>query len=98
MDLATFEQINRTERSARAYLLPGDLRANGACPRCTARKPYRLASGKLRCARCHYTFHLRTGRWLNQGALSFQQWMRAVKLFELDVAPGTAAAQLRVTY
>lgn len=96
MDLPTFERINRTERSARAYLLQEH--SPPACPRCACGTVYRLASGRLRCASCRYTFHALTGRWLNQGAFSCQQWLRAVKLFELDVTAGLAATQLGVTY
>ncbi|HVG43704.1 MAG TPA: IS1595 family transposase [Longimicrobium sp.] len=96
MDLATFERINRTERSARAYLL--DKNTHAVCPRCTSRRSYLLKCGRRRCASCRYTFHALTGRWLNHGAFSSRQWLRAVKLFELDVAAGPAAAQLGVTY
>lgn len=98
MDLATFERINSSEWSARAYMLERNDHSSTSCPRCAALKPYQLADGRMRCTRCRFTFHLLTGRWLNQGAFSLQQWMRAVKLFELDVAAGTAAAQLGVTY
>src|SRR6185436_15974698 len=98
MDLATFERLNRTERSARAYLLDRGGRSSAACPRCALRSPYVLGDGRMRCPRCRYTFHLLTGLWLNCGAFSPRQWMRAVKLFELDVAAGPAAAQLGVTY
>jgi transposase len=68
------------------------------CPKCRSRKLYALQGGRRRCARCAYTFHDFSQRFLNNGNLSCQQWLRLIKLFELEVPTGRMADQLGVTY
>lgn len=68
------------------------------CPKCRSRKLYSLRDGKRRCSRCSYTFHDFSQRFINNGNLSAQQWLRLIKLFELEVPTGRMAEQLGITY
>lgn len=99
MDLSTYERLTKSESTARNYLSKKCLK-NGHrfCPRCLTRRLYRLQDGRRRCARCGYTFHDFTGRWINQGSLSCLQWLRLIKLFELEVSARKMAFQLNVAY
>ncbi len=99
MDLDTYESLIKSESSARRFLL-GQCWNNHQrfCPRCRERKLYRLRDGRRRCGRCGYTFHDFTRRWLNEAGLTPGQWLRLVKLFELEVGPGQAAEQLGLAY
>lgn len=99
MDLETYEKLVRSESSARRFLLGFCWKNHQrSCPRCQGRRLYRLADGRRRCARCHYPFHDFSRRWINRGALSAPQWLRLLKLFELEVSTRKMAAQLKVAY
>ena len=54
------------------------------CLRCHSREIYRLASGRNRCKRCHYTFSEFSGRWLSQSRLSCSEWIQVVALFAAE--------------
>jgi transposase len=99
MDLYAYEQLIKSENSARNYVL-GFCWKNQQrfCPRCRARKLYKLQSGSRRCSRCHYTFHDFSGRWINTGSLTCGQWLRILKLFELELSTRKIAQQLRLAY
>jgi len=99
MDLSTYERLIKSESAARKYLL-GFCWKNQQrfCPRCRSRKFYRLKDGRRRCARCRYPFHDFTGRWINRGALRPDQWLRLIKLFELELSARKMAAQLQLSY
>ena len=58
------------------------------------KKLYRLQDEKRRCSACRYTFHDFTGRWINQGNLIAGQWLRLIKLFELELSARKIAQQL----
>lgn len=99
MDLRAFESLVRTESAARRYVLGFCWKNHQRfCPRCRCRKLYRLADGRRRCAHCRYTFHDLSGRWINRGRLSLSQWVRLIKLFELEVSARKMAVQLGVAY
>jgi len=99
MELEAYEKLVRTESSARRYLLGYCWKNHQRfCPRCRQRKLYRLADGRRRCARCRYTFHDFSGRWINRGGLDCAQWLRVVKLFELEVSTRKLASQLGIAY
>lgn len=68
------------------------------CPRCRCRKVYTLSTGRRRCSRCGYTFHDFSLRFLNNGNLTCGQWLRLLKLFELDIHTGRMAEQLSLSY
>ncbi len=99
MDLTTYESIIKSDTGAIKYLLGKCLKNHQRiCPKCTCRKLWKLGIGKRRCSRCRYTFKDFTGRWLNQSRLSCQNWLRLIKLFELEVSTNKIASQLAVSY
>jgi len=99
MDLISYEKLIKTEFSARKYMLGFCLKNHQRiCPRCGHRKLYRLADSRRRCSRCRYSFNDFTGRWANRGALSCRDWLRLIKLFELEVSTRKIASQLGIAY
>jgi len=99
MRLEAYESLISSPASARKYLLGFCWKNHQRhCPRCRTRKLYRLADGRRRCSKCGFTFHDFSGRWINTGALSPQNWLRIIKLFELEVSTRKAAAQLGLAY
>jgi len=99
MDLKTYETLVKSENSARRYLLGFCWKNHQRfCPRCGSRGLYRLSDDRRRCKRCGYTFHDFSRRWLNQCGLSPDQWLRLIKLFELEVGPTQASEQLGAAY
>jgi transposase len=99
MDLTTYERLVKTENAARKYLLGFCFENHQRfCPRCKEKKLYRLADDRRRCSSCHYTFHDFSGRWINQGNLTAGQWLRLIKLFELELSIRKIAQQLRLSY
>lgn len=99
MDLEQYERIVSSEARARRFVLGFCWKNHQRfCPRCRHRRSYRLTDGRRRCARCRYTFHDLSGRWINRGGLSLQQWLRLLKLFELEVSVRKSAAQLGLAY
>ena len=56
------------------------------CRRCgNEDRIYRLSGGRLRCAKCRYSFREFTGRWLGRHRLAAQVWLAAIKCFELGL-------------
>lgn len=99
MDLYTYEHIIRSKKSSRNYLLGFCFKNHQRiCPRCNGRKLYRLQDNRRRCAKCRFTFHDFTGRWINHGALTPDQWLRLIKLFELEISTRKIASQLGIAY
>lgn len=79
MDLSTYESLIRSESAARRFVLGFCFKnQQRLCPRCRTRKLYRTGD-RRRCARCRYTFHDLTDRWINRGRLTPGQWLRIVK-------------------
>ncbi len=99
MDLKAYEHLIRTESAARKFML-GFCWKNQQrfCPKCRQRKLYRLTDGRRRCSRCGYTFHDFSGRWINLVDLDCGQWLRLIKLFELELSSRKIAQQLSVSY
>ena len=99
MDISIYYDLVSHENKAFKYLSKKCLK-NGhrICPRCGRRKHYKLGDGRRRCARCHYTFHDFSGRWINHGRLSCIQWLSIVKLFELEVSTRKIASQVGIAY
>jgi len=99
MDLTTYERLVKTDNAARKYLLGFCFENHQRfCPRCKEKKLYRLADDRRRCSSCRYTFHDFSGRWINQGNLTAGQWLRLIKLFELELSIRKIAQQLRLSY
>ena len=68
------------------------------CPRCRCRKLWKLADGKRCCSRCRYSFHDLSGRWINACRLPLDDWLRVVKLFELELSTRKIAEQMNLAY
>jgi transposase len=99
MDLTAYERLVKTENAARKYLLGFCFENHQRfCPRCKEKKLYRLADDRRRCSSCRYNFHDFSGRWINQGNLTTGQWLRLIKLFELELSVRKIASQLRLSY
>ncbi|MFW5730236.1 MAG: transposase [Desulfonatronovibrionaceae bacterium] len=99
MDLTSYEEKIKSEISAKKFLLKLCWKNHQRfCPRCLTRKLYRLATGKRRCSRCGYTFHDFSGRFLNLARLSPRQWLRFIKLFELDTKPEIMTRQMLLSH
>ncbi len=60
------------------------------CRRCAGERLYALSGGRLRCAKCRYSFYKFTGRWLGRHRLPAKVWLAAIKGFEL----GLGAAEI----
>jgi transposase len=56
-----------------------------ACPRCSHRRFYRLASHQYRCAHCRYKFSDFTGTWLGKLRLPLSETAHLLYLFTLGV-------------
>ena len=99
MELNHYYKLISSESRAKKYLSKKCLK-NGHrfCPRCNSRKLYKLSSKKRRCARCKYTFHDFSGRWINHGRLSCVQWLSLIKLFELELSVRKMAQQMDLAY
>jgi len=99
MDLKTFENVIKTENSARLYFRKNCWK-NGRifCTRCQSKHAYRIAGKRYRCKDCKYTFHDFSGRWINKLNSSFKTWLWLIKLFELEVPAFKAAVQSGVSY
>jgi len=99
MDLNPYERIIKSEISAKNYLLGFCLKNHQRiCPRCGDRKLSPRSDGRRRCLRCQYTFHDFSGRWINEGNLTPGQWLRLIKLFELEISVRKMAGQLGLAY
>ncbi|GAB7081313.1 transposase [Megalodesulfovibrio paquesii] len=95
MNLKDYELLIKNETSARKWLLGFCWKNHQRyCPRCRSRTLYKLAEGRRRCGRCRYTFHDFSGRYINRGGLSADDWLRLLKLLELEVPVQLMAEQL----
>jgi len=99
MELTRYYELINSEQRAKNYLSKKCLK-NGHrfCPRCLHRRRYKLSSGRRRCARCKYTFHDFSGRWIGLGNLSCIKWLSLIKLFELELSVRKMAEQMNLAY
>ena len=99
MPLKSLESLFRSERRSHLFLVNEAWRQNRRfCVRCRSSKIYRLADRRYRCARCGYTFHDFTRRWVGELNLTARQWLWIVKLFELEIPPSQMAKEVGVSY
>ncbi|MEZ7196798.1 transposase [Pseudodesulfovibrio sp. 9FUS] len=96
---AAFEALLHDQDRARDYLLElawptGD----PFCPRCGHRKVYTLSGERLRCAACKYTFQPFSGRWINNGALNPDEWLRLIVLFVEERSVHQMKEELGLSY
>jgi len=99
MDLKAYEYLVRNESAARKFLL-GFCWKNQQrfCPDCRSRSFVKLNDGRRRCKQCGYIYHDFSRRWINLSRLSPDQWLRIVKLFELEVSARMIARQIGIAY
>lgn len=99
MRLKSLESLFRSERRSQLFLVNEAWQQNRRfCVRCRSAKVYRLADKRYRCARCGYTFHDFTRRWIGELNLTARQWLWIVKLFELEISPSQMAKEVGVSY
>jgi len=92
-------QVLESEAAAKRWLLKHCWQNHQRfCPRCKSRKNYNLNSGRRRCARCRYTFHDFSGRWINNCNLSALDWVRVLKLFAEETTARQASKELNLSY
>jgi len=99
MRLKTLESLARSESRSHYFLAQRSWqRKRRVCVRCEGVKLYHLAGKRYRCARCGYTFHDFTGRWVGALNLRPSQWLWILKLFELDIGPQRIATEVGLSY
>jgi transposase len=99
MPLKSLESLFRSERRSYLHLVSEAWRQNRRfCVRCESSKIYRLADKRYRCARCGYTFHDFTRRWIGELNLTARQWLWVIKLFELEIPPAQLAKEVGISY
>ena len=99
MPLKSLESLFRSEKRSFLHLVNEAWRQNRRfCVRCRSSKIYRLADKRYRCARCGYTFHDFTRRWIGELNLTARQWLWIVKLFELEIPPSQLAKEVGISY
>jgi len=99
MLLKSLESLTHSENRASRYLVQKCWRSGRRfCVRCGGPKLYRLVDKRYRCARCGYTFHDFTGRWIDALNLTSAQWLWVAKLVELDFSPGRIALEIGISY
>ena len=99
INIISFNKLTFSEKSARRFFLDFCWKNHQRhCPTCKNRKLYRLADGRRRCGRCGYTFHDFSRRYLSRCAFTSRQWLWFLKLFALDIAPASIAAEMEVSY
>jgi len=99
MVLKSLESLLRSERRSHLFLINKAWRKHRRfCVRCHSTKIYRLSDKRYRCARCGYTFHDFTRRWIGELNLSARQWLWVLKLFELEVPAARIAKEVGISY
>lgn len=99
METEQFDELVDSEAAARRYLLKFCWKDHQRfCPRCKSRKNYRLGSGRRRCAKCRYTFHDFSGRWINNCNLTAVEWLQVIRLFAKEHTARQAAKELGLSY
>lgn len=99
MPLKSLESLFKSERRSHLHLVNAAWRQSRRfCVRCQSFKVYRLADKRYRCARCGYTFHDFTRRWIGELNLTARQWLWIVKLFELEIPPTQMAREVGISY
>ena len=99
MNIKSYESLVKTENSAKKFVLRYCYKNHHRfCPYCGSRKFWKLSDGRRRCQRCKAVYHDLTKRWWNAVRLPMDDWLRIVKLFELELSSGKIATQLELPY
>ena len=99
MSIRSYEKAVRSESSSRRYVLEKCFKNNQRyCPFCRSREFWKLGDGRRRCKRCKKVYHDLTQRWWSKVKLPLDDWLRIVKLFELELSARKIAKQLELPY
>jgi transposase len=99
MDQRPFESLLDSEEIARQYLARACWKDwIHFCVRCRTRRLYRIRRDRYRCSNCGYEFSDFTGRWINKVKLQAKDWLRLIKLFELETPARRASQRVGISY
>lgn len=99
MDENSFESLVESEDVGRHYLVRACWKNRiRFCIRCRAKRLYRIRRDRYRCKDCGYEFSDFTGRWINQVKIRSKDWLRLIKLFELETPARKASQQMGISY
>ena len=99
MNIKSYELLIKSESAAQKYVLGKCFKNQQRfCPFCGSRKFWKLADGRRRCQRCKKAFHDLTRRWWNEVNLPMDDWLRVVKMFELELSARKISMQLELPY
>lgn len=99
MDGKSFESLIESEKIGRHYLVRACWKNTARfCIRCRTRRLYRIRRERYRCSDCGYEFSDFTGRWINKVKLQAKDWLRLIKLFELETPARKASQQMGISY
>ena len=94
-----FESLIENEETTRHYLVSACWKNSiRFCVRCRTRRLYRIRRDRYRCKDCGYEFSDFTGRWINKVKLQAKDWLRLVKLFELETPARKASQRIGISY
>ena len=99
MSIKSYEKAVQSESAAKKYVSKY-LRKNGHafCPFCRSREFWKTGDGRRRCKRCKKVYHDLTRRWWNKVKLPLDDWLRVVKMFELELSTRKISKQLNLPY
>ena len=99
MSIRSYENAVRSESVSRKYVLEKCFKNHQRyCLFCRSREFWKLGDGRRRCKRCKKVYHDLTQRWWNKVKLPLDDWLRIVKLFELELSARKIAKQLELPY
>ncbi len=100
METVKFMDITGSETAAMTYLAGACLKAGvPRCPACGCEKLYNIEKNRRkRCAMCGHSFNLFSGRWISRSRLKALDWLRILRLFEIDETATAIAARTGVSY
>jgi len=99
MDMKSFESLIESERIGKDYLITACWKNSiRFCIRCRTRRLYRIRRDRYLCSDCGYEFSDFTGRWINKVKLQAKDWLRLIKLFELEAPARRASQQIGISY
>lgn len=99
MDQRPFESLIETEKFGKHYLAKACWKNTVRfCIRCRTKRLYRIRRDRYRCSECGYEFSDFTGRWINKVKLQAKDWLRLIKLFELETPARGASQKMGISY
>lgn len=100
MQVLKFENIVKTEKAARHYILECCEKVIPTrCQACGSEHAYVIEhEARRRCARCDHSFHPLQGRWVHRVKISSQKWLWIIKLFELNNPTSTIGEETGISY